>query len=137
MRPNLHIWLPPTTVEEADERIVNTRRNVRDIQRQLSNSNRLSSMGERLTPQQYHNWRARALLANAHALEELDRLKCWRAAHVEEQKNCGDLLCRVYWDLIDMQRAGFELPPEFDETLSEVHRRLFEKTSKLPGYQGK
>lgn len=70
-------FIPPKTMDDAEERLADISDECVLIQAQLSNQNHNDENGRRLTAHEYHQWRARATWALAKKRIEQRKLKRW------------------------------------------------------------
>jgi hypothetical protein len=70
-------FIEPQSLAEAEERLLDIKENMRLIEAQLADRNRLTENGQRMTEREYHEWRSRAVFAKAAKTSEVARLKAW------------------------------------------------------------
>lgn len=70
-------YTPPTSMQDAEDRLAELTDACALIQAQLSDQNRTDADGRRLTEQEFHQWRARATWALAQKNVQKRRLKRW------------------------------------------------------------
>lgn len=85
----------PQHATEARKRMMILKGDMRQIENQLSNRNRLDSDGKRLSVKEYWDWNARAKGALAFKQQEHEFLRVWLLEHSDVEKVLAEALCRL------------------------------------------
>lgn len=97
----------PLSLEDCQGQMLELLSKIEDIALQLSEPDRRSPSGARLSARDYKQWQHQARRARHHKMSEYRRLKSWRQEYLS-QRQSGNLspLLSIAWSVVEAVEAG-------------------------------
>jgi hypothetical protein len=131
-------WQEPKTIEEARARYDEHVQRLQEVQAQLADRDRLNENGERMSSEEYWQWRSKAHRAFTFLSNEVRRLKMWiKAHHTRLNRHLNDhqlagmdlttdegLVLALTAVIKRLASDGVDLDPEEQEIVDVADRRI-------------